>query len=150
MGDSTPPSWLGDLIKAMNWQTQQNKESNDRQIAEKREERRLYMEKLDRNTSTDSIGVQTSTPTEKAPLRPEEVGIFSPGVDEVQDAPVTTESKLTIYKDVFAFESRIKDMAVIHGADKAKEVLSKSLRGHASIWYSTILDDSTKIRLNSS
>ncbi len=67
MGDSTPPSWLGDLIKGMNGQTQQITESTHRQIAEMREERRLYMEKLDRNTGTDSMGVQTSTPTEKAP-----------------------------------------------------------------------------------
>ncbi len=40
-------------------------------------------------------------------------------------------------------------MALIHGADKAKKVLPKCLRGHTSIWYSTILDDSTKNRLNS-
>ncbi len=83
-------------------------------------------------------------------MRPEEVGIFSPGVDEVHDAPVTTEGTLTIHKDVFAFESRIKDVALIHGADKAKKVLPKCLRGHASIWYCTILDDSTKNRLNGS
>ncbi len=149
MGDSTPPSWLGDLIKAMNRQTQQIKKSTDRQIAEMRKERRLYMEKLDRNISTNSLGVQPSTPTQKASLRPEEVGIFSPGVDEVQDAPVTTEGKLTIYKDVFAFESRIKDVALIYGAHQAKEVLPKCLRGHSSMWYSTILDHSTKYRLNS-
>jgi hypothetical protein len=44
--------------------------------------------------------------------KPKDVGLFHPWDDTINEAVIVTEGKHTIYKDVFAFTDRLKQLAI--------------------------------------
>lgn len=72
----------------------------------------------------------------------EAIGFFDPGAEG--NEPVSNVGKHVFYKDVYAFVDRLKDVALLKGDDKLRNILPQCLRGTALIWHSTELSDMEK------
>jgi hypothetical protein len=81
-------------------------------------------------------------PATLPPLKPEDVGLFHPWDDTMNEAVIVTEGKHTIYKDVFAFTDRLKQLAIDdYNEARICRLWTKCLRGDALQWYSWELTD---------
>ena len=74
----------------------------------------------------------------------EEVGFFDPGLEDANDASITTVGRHSFYRDVYAFVDRLKDMAKQRPSDKLRTILPECFRGEAQIWYSVELSEFEK------
>ena len=79
----------------------------------------------------------------------EEVGFFDPGYEDANDSPIVTLGRHSLYRDVYAFVDRLKDLAKQRHVDKLRTVLPECFRGECQIWYSIELDEMTKDLLRS-
>jgi hypothetical protein len=94
--------------------------------------------------STANIAQEAPSATPKSPsppapvaptapsLKPEDVGLFHPWDNTMNEAVIVMEGKHMVYKDVFAFTDRLKQLA-IDDYDKAQicRLWTKCLRGDA-------------------
>jgi hypothetical protein len=75
-------------------------------------------------------------------VKPEDIGLFHPWDDTINEAVIVTEGKHTIYKDVFTFTDRLKQLAVDdYNEAQICRLWTKCLRGDALQWYSWELTD---------
>ena len=86
---------------------------------------------------------------QKAP-RAEDIGFFDPEHRDVNgtanSGPITNAGKHVIYRDVYVFVDRLKDIAYLHG-DDMKHLIPECLRGAALMWYTVELTDLEKSSL---
>ena len=67
------------------------------------------------------------------PLTADTVGFFQPDYQDGTSTAVTNIGKQTVYRDVYVFINRLKDMAFIHGKDVIRDLLPEYLRGNEAI-----------------
>lgn len=77
----------------------------------------------------------------------DEIGYFDPNYEGTD--PVVTVGKSVLYRDVYTFIDRLKDMALVRGEDKLRTAIPLCLRGSALIWHTTELSDLEKRLLRS-
>ena len=82
-------------------------------------------------------------------LKADDVGYFDPSYEDPNgatktDTSVVNAGRHVFYRDVYAFQDRLKDLVHSKGEDKVKEVLPTCLRGSALIWHSTELTELEK------
>ena len=81
-------------------------------------------------------------------LKPKDVGLFNPDVaDEHGLGPVATVSSDTVYRDIYTWVERLKDLVYIHGSDDVKQVIQPCLRGSAATWWIAELTDEDRRKL---
>lgn len=79
-------------------------------------------------------------------LKADDVGFFDPSYEDPTNtnSPVVSVGRHVFYRDVYAFEDRLKDLVHLKGEDKVREVLPTCFRGSALIWHSTQLTELEK------
>ena len=81
-------------------------------------------------------------------LKPKDVGIFNPDVsDEHGKGPVATISNETVYRDIYTWVERLKDLVHLHGSDDVRHVIQSCLRGSAATWWIAELTDEDRKKL---
>ena len=83
-------------------------------------------------------------------LKPKDVGLFNPDVaDKHGLSPVTTVSSDTVYRDIYTWVERLKNLVHIHGPDDVKQVIQPCLRGSAATCWIAELTDEDRRKLRS-
>lgn len=79
------------------------------------------------------------TPAKK--LQASDIGFFDPEFldDKSGDQPIVNSGKYVIYRDVYMFVDRLKDVSYNWGEHATKIVLQECLRGGALMWFTTEL-----------
>ena len=95
-----------------------------------------------------TAAVAAADPTQRE-WKAEEVGFFDPGYEDSNDSPIVTVGRHSLYRDVYAFVDRLKDLAKQRHVDKLRTVLPECFRGECQIWYSVELDEMAKDLLRS-
>ena len=81
-------------------------------------------------------------------LKPKDVGLFNPDVaDEHGLGPVATISSDTVYRDIYTWVERLKDLVHVHDPDDVKQVIQPCLRGSAATWWIAELTDEDRRKL---
>lgn len=86
-------------------------------------------------------------------LRAEDVGFFDPEyvAEKSRNAQVVNAGKHVIYRDVYTFVNRLKDLAYAHGdTNTVTAVIPECFRGGALMWYTAELSDLEKSGLRAS
>ena len=125
-------------------------------------------ERIDQQQTTSPIlpSVETSPPAQPNPppnppqitlphqvlktqvLKPKDVGLFNPDVAEEHGlGPVATVSNDTVYRDIYTWVERLKDLVHVHGSDDVKQVIQPCLRGSAATWWIAELTDEDRRKL---
>ena len=66
-------------------------------------------------------------------LKSKDVGFFNPDVsDEHGLGPVAIVSSDTVYRDIYTWVERLKDLVHIHGSDDVRQIIQPCLRGSAA------------------
>ena len=101
--------------------------------------------------------LQRSDPAETPPtsyrqmLKPKDVGFFNPDTpDEHGLGPVATVGSETVYRDIYTWVERLKDLMYTHGPDEAKWIIQPCLRGSAATWWIAELTDEDRRKLRDS
>ena len=122
-------------------------------------------ERIDQQQTTSPIlpSVETSPPAQPNPsqitlphqvlktqvLKPKDVGLFNPDVAEEHGlGPVATVSSETVYRDIYTWVERLKDLVHVHGSDDVvRQVIQPCLRGSAATWWIAELTDEDRKKL---
>ena len=75
-------------------------------------------------------------------LKPEDIGFFDNLF--VCEGPLGTENNRTVFRDIYVFVDRLKDMAATKGENKVVEALPLCLRGGALAWHTDELSELNK------
>ena len=81
-------------------------------------------------------------------IKLEEIGYFDPSADDEGD--VMTSGKTIVYKNVYDFNNRVKDIIEQYGRKEIRAVILTTLRGDALKWYSNELTETEKALLRTS
>ena len=74
-----------------------------------------------------------TSPSYHLVLKAKEVGFYNPDVpDEHGKGPVATVGSDTVYRDIYIWVERLKDLVHIHGPAEVKQVIQTCLRGSAA------------------
>ena len=86
--------------------------------------------------TTNVIAIKTK------PLTAEQIGLFQPDYQDGISRPITSLRKQTIYRDIYVFINRLKDITFKYRKDEVRDLLPKYLRGNdAIIWHTTELSE---------
>ena len=101
--------------------------------------------------------LQRSDPAETPPtsyrstLRAKDVGFFNPDTPEEHGlGPVATVSSETVFRDVYTWVERLKDLIYTHGPDEVRWIIQPCLRGSAATWWIAELTDEDRRKLRNS
>ena len=77
--------------------------------------------------------IPAETPPTSYRLKPKDVGFFNPDTpDEHGLRPVTTVGSETVYRDIYTWVERLKDLMHSYGPDEVKWIIQPCLRGSAA------------------
>ena len=101
--------------------------------------------------------LQRSDPAETPPtsyrqiLKPKDVGFFNPDTpDEHGLGPVATVGSETVYRDIYTWVERLKDLMHTYSPDEVKWIIQPCLRGSAATWWIAELTDEDRRKLQDS
>ena len=81
-------------------------------------------------------------------LKAKEVGFYNPDVpDEHGKGPVATVGSDTVYRDIYTWVERLKDLVHVHGAADVRQIIQPCLRGSAATWWIAELTDDDRKKL---
>ena len=84
-------------------------------------------------------------------LKAKDVGFFNPDTpDEHGLGPVATVGSETVYRDIYTWVERLKDLMHTYGPDEVRWIIQPCLRGSAATWWIAELTDEDRRRLRDS
>jgi hypothetical protein len=83
-------------------------------------------------------------------LRAKDVGFFDPEYQDGTTGHVTNAGKHVIYRDVYIFVERLKNLAYTHADNTVMSIIPECFRGAALMWHLAELSESEKAGLRTS
>ena len=95
--------------------------------------------------------IETPLRSHRSTLKAKDVGFFNPDTpDEHGLGPVATVGSETVYRDIYTWVERLKDLMHTYGPDEVKWIIQPCLRGSAATWWIAELTDEDRRKLRDS
>ena len=104
-----------------------------------------HQENEEEQESEKDLGSYKPPPTTK-PFKADDIGFFDPEYQDGTTGPVANAGKHVIYRDIYTFVDRLKDIEFSYG-EAIKFIIPECFRGAALMWYTIELTDVDKILL---